>query len=287
MKFGLYVPPFGDYADARVLANLAKEAEESGWDGFFTWDHLAFDWITAPVVDPWIAYTAIAMNTQRIRFGPLVTPLPRRRPWKLARETVTLDRLSGGRLILGVGIGGGPAENAAFDEPREAKELGQRLDEGLEVLTGLWSGETFSYAGRYYQVKEARFMPPPLQSPRIPIWVGGFWPNKPPFRRAARWDGVFPLSIGQEQFLTPQQVRDVVAYVRQHRADDAPFDVAHSAFSHGGDPARACEDAAPYAAAGVTWWLENVNPWRFGWDMQGAWPFEAMRERILQGPPRL
>lgn len=287
MKFGLYVPPFGEYANARVLANLAKDAEDAGWDGFFTWDHLAFDWISAPVVDPWVAYTAIAMTTQRIRFGPLVTPLPRRRPWKLARETVSLDHLSGGRLILGVGLGGGPAENAAFGEPYEPKELAGRLDEGLDVLTGLWRGEPFHYEGRYYQVKESLFLPAPLQSPRIPIWVGGFWPHRGPFRRAAKWDGVFPLNLNQDEFLSPEQIREIVAYVHGCRGSDTPFDVAHSGFSSGSDPARARDQVAPYAEAGVTWWLDNINPWRFGWDMKGAWPFEAMRERILQGPPIL
>lgn len=287
MQFGLYAPPFGEYADARVLANLAKDAEEAGWDGFFTWDHLAFDWISAPVVDPWIAYTAIAMTTTRIRFGPLVTPLPRRRPWKVARETVSLDHLSNGRLILGVGLGGGPAENAAFGEASDPKELAARLDEGLDVLSGLWSGKAFHYEGRYYQVQEATFTPPPLQVPRIPIWVGGFWPNKPPFRRAARWDGVFPLNTDQEHNLTPDQVREVVAYVKKHRTDSAPFDVVQNGFTPGGDPARARDIVAPYAAVGVTWWLDNINPFRFGWTGQGPWPFEAMRERILQGPPEL
>lgn len=287
MNFGLYVPPFGAYADARVLANLAKEAEEAGWDGFFTWDHLAFDWITAPLVDPWIAYTAIGLATSRIRFGPMITPLPRRRPWKLARETVSLDRLSGGRLILGVGMGGGPAENAAFDEPCEPKELGGRLDEGLEILTGLWSGENFHYEGQYYRVKEALFLPPPVQQPRIPIWVGGFWPNHAPFRRAAQWDGVFPLSRAGDDFLSPEQIREILAYIKSCRSSSAPFDVAHNGHSSGEHPDRAKDQVAPYAAAGVTWWMENINPFRFGWDMKGDWPVEAMRERILQGPPNL
>lgn len=291
MQFALYVPPFGEYASARVLAGLAKDAEDAGWDGFFTWDHLAFHWITAPLVDPWIACAAIAMNTCRIRFGPLVTPLPRRRPWKLARETVSLDHLSNGRLTLGVGLGGGPAENAAFGEASDPKELGERLDEGLEVLTGLWSGKTFHYEGRHYQVKEARFMPAPVQQPRIPIWVAGYWPSRSPqggpFRRAARWDGIFPLCRNDEEFLTPAQYHEIIACVMQYRAAGQPFDVAHTGFSDGANPARAAERVAPYATAGVTWWLENINPFRFGWRMQGPWPFETMRERILQGPPRL
>ncbi len=287
MKFGLYVPPLGDYADARTLANLAKDAEEAGWDGFFTWDHMVMPWLDR-VVDPWVALSAMAMNTQRIRFGPLVTPLPRRRPWKVARETVSLDHLSDGRFILGVGIGGGEKEFAALGETSDPKLLGAQLDEGLDVLNGLWSGENFHYTGRFYHVEEALFLPRPLQKPRIPIWVGGFWPNPAPFRRAARWDGVFPLNQDQEAFMTPAQIREMMALIQAERERcgtvDAPFDVAHSGFTSGKNSDQDAGRIAAYAAAGVTWWLENINPWRFGWEMQGAWPVEAMRERILQGP---
>ncbi len=172
MKYGLYIPPMNEYASARVLADLAKDAEQAGWEGFFTWDHIAPGW-TNRVVDPWVAFSAIAMNTRQIRFGPMVTPLARRRPWKLARETVSVDHLSDGRLTLGVGSGGGEAEFGAFGEVSDLKQLGEQLDEGLEVLTGLWSGETFHYDGRYYHVKETCFQPAALQKPRIPVWVGG------------------------------------------------------------------------------------------------------------------
>lgn len=285
MNFGLYVPPMGEYASARVLASLASDAEQAGWDGFFTWDHIASGW-SDRVTDPWIAYAAIAMVTSRIRFGPLVTPLPRRRPWKVARETVSLDQLSGGRLIFGVGTGGGPEEFARLGEASDPKMLGAMLDEGLEVLLGLWSGETFSHHGHFYQVDEARFNPVPLQQPRIPVWVAGFWPNPAPFRRAARFDGVYPLNRDQEAFMTPEDYRQMLDLIARHRQVAGPFDVAHSGFSPGQDPDRAAEITARYAQAGVTWWLENVNPWRFGWDMHGPWPVEAMRERILQGPPR-
>lgn len=287
MKFGIYLPPFGELADARVLAGLARDAEEAGWDGFFTWDHVAFGWFTTPIVDPWIAFSAIAMTTSRIRFGPLITPLARRRPWKLARETVSLDHLSGGRLILGVGLGGGPEEFDALGEPQDKKVLGKRLDEALDVLTGLWSGEPFHYEGSCYHIKRAHFLPKPLQSPRIPVWVGGSWPNLPPFRRAARWDGVFPIHCNEEEILTPEQLADVVAYVRRHRKTEEPFEVVTTGFTPGDNPARAADQAALYLKAGATWWLENINPFRFGWKMQGPWPVEAMRERILQGPPKL
>src|SRR5512133_1899085 len=258
VNFALYVPPFGDYADARTLASLARDAEAAGWDGFFLWDHVAFDWITAPIVDPWIACTAIALATSRIRFGPMVTPLARRRPWKVARETVSLDHLSAGRLTLGVGLGGGAAEFDWLGEPNEMKALGERTDEALDVLNGLWRAEPFHDSGKHYQIKQAHLVPAPCQSPRIPIWVGGFWPNNPPFRRAARWDGVFPLARNQEQLcLSSDEVRAVVGYVRAHRADDTPFDVAHSGFTPGNDLAKGCDLVGTYAQAGVTWWMEN------------------------------
>lgn len=286
MKFGLYVPPLGDFAYARTLADLAREAEQAGWEGFFTWDHMLVEWPDR-VVDPWVAYSAIAMNTERIRFGPTVTPLARRRPWKVARETTSLDHLSGGRMVLGVGVGGGPQEFDGLGETTGLKNLGAQLDEALEVLAGLWSGECFSFEGRYYHVKEARFQPAPLQKPRIPVWVGGFWPNKAPFRRAARWDGVFALNRDQESYMKPEDIRDLLAYIRRFRESDGPFDVVHTGYSSGTDAAHAAGWVGAYQQAGVTWWLESINPWRFGWDMKGPWPVEAMRERILQGPPKL
>lgn len=285
MRYGLYIPPFGDYADARILARLAHEAEDAGWDGFFLWDHVAMDW-PDPVVDPWVALAAIAVNTRRIRIGPLVTPLPRRRPWKLARETVSLDHLSGGRLILGVGTGVYRTEFDQLGEPADLKVRAAMLDEGLEVLTGLWRAQPFSYSGQYYQVREALFTPPPVQSPRIPIWVAGFWPNKAPFRRAARWDGVFPLDRDNRTgSMSVDQVKDMLAYIRAHRTVDAPFDVVHRGTTLGEDAAQDADIVAPYKEVGVTWWLENIHPWRFGWDGLGKWPTEIMRERIRKGPP--
>lgn len=251
MRFGLYVGPIGDYADPRTLASLARDAEAAGWDGFFTWDHITMDHVT-PVADPWIAFAAIATQTERIRFGPLVTPLTRRRPWKVAREAASLDQLSGGRLILGVGLGYSRKEFRAFNEPFGLKRRAAMLDEALEVLTGLWSGEPFSFAGKHYRVKEAQFLPGPVQSPRVPIWVAGLWPNRAPLRRAARWDGVFPLNRRVREDLSPAQVREIVAYVREHRASDAPFDVVHRGTMPGEDPSQGAEAMGPYAEAGAT-----------------------------------
>jgi alkanesulfonate monooxygenase SsuD/methylene tetrahydromethanopterin reductase-like flavin-dependent oxidoreductase (luciferase family) len=284
MRFAIDLPNFGVYGDARLLADLARETEEAGWDGFFLWDHMQFfvPGQRVPVVDPWVALTAIALATSRIKLGPMVTPIPRRRPWKLARESVTLDHLSGGRLILGVGLGDPVAtELGAFGEETDTRRRAAMLDEGLSVLTGLWRGEPFTFEGEHFQVKEALLWPPPVQSPRIPIWVAGFWPNRRPMRRGARWDGVVPGKMidGQMSRLTPDDVREIIAYVKAHRESDAPFDVVMGGSTPGDDPVRAAEIVAPYAEAGLTWWHEG--PARMDTSL------EEIRARIRRGPPRL
>jgi alkanesulfonate monooxygenase SsuD/methylene tetrahydromethanopterin reductase-like flavin-dependent oxidoreductase (luciferase family) len=287
MRYGVSLPPFGDFADPGALAQLAREAESAGWDGFFIWDHIVFDPSWHPMADPWVGLAAAAISTQRIRLGTLLTPLPRRRPWKLARETVSVDRLAGGRLTLGVGIGDPVQwEFGFFGEPTDAKLRAGMLDEGLEVLTGLWGGEMFSYQGQHYQLQEMKFLPRPVQQPRIPIWVGGWWPNKPPMRRAARWDGVCPGRVNFET-LTPDDWRDLLAYIGRHRDTDAPFDAVHTGTT-GADPARDAETVAGYAAAGVTWWIEDISPYRFGQGWEDQWMpgvTELIRERVRKGPP--
>ena len=211
----------------------------------------------------------------------MVTPLPRRRPSKLARETVTFDHLSGGRLTLGVGSGYFSKEEfEAFGEETSVKKRAAQLDEGLDVLTGLWSGEPFSYDGNQYQVKDVCFTPPPVQQPRIPIWVAATWPMKAPLRRAARWDGVFPLSQDpMNQPLTPADIRAIVAYIKEHRTSQEPFDVVKAGGTPGKDAAEDAALVAPYVEAGATWWLENRTPW-------SSSPAEV-RERIRKGPPRV
>lgn len=289
MHYGIYLPNFGPLGDARTLANLANDAENAGWDGVFIWDHIApADSWPDPMVDPWIALTAIAMRTARIRLGALVTPLPRRRPWKVARETVSLDHLSGGRLVFGVGIGAGQREWNDLDEEGDLKIRAAMLDEGLTVLNGLWTGKPYHHDGRYYHLHAHSFLPTPCQSPRVPIWVGGFWPHKAPLRRAAHWDGVFAL-FREEGEPELAALRDMVAYVRDQRRDNpAPFDMVYAGRpTPGDDPTAAAEIVAPYAEAGVTWWLENIVPFRFGGTLKGNWHMEALRERIIQGPPRV
>jgi len=256
MRFGVYVPTFGEY-DVPALVELARDAERAGWDGFFIWDHLVWAPDGAPLADVTVALTAIALATERLRFGAVITALARRRPWKFAKEAVTLDRLSGGRLVAGVGLG---IESDFFPlgERVDAAERAHRLDEGLEVVSALWSGEPVTHRGENFHLEHVVMRPAPLQRPRIPIWVGGFWPSKPPFRRAARWDGALPQRRGNPfDPLSPAELRECAAYLSAHRAGDAAFDLVASCFG----PRRGDQRLSDYEAAGVTWWLDGVNPW--------------------------
>ncbi len=276
MKYGINVTNFGHDFTPRVLAELGHEAEESGWDGFFIWDHIDAG-VASPMVDPWIALAAIAMRTERIRIGPMVTPLPRRRPWKLARETVTLDHLSNGRLTLGVGLGFPPAaEYEQFGESGEEAVRAEMLDEGLEVMVGLWSGEPLTYEGQHYQVKGATFQPGPIQKPRIPVWVAGMWPNKRPMRRAARYEGAFPLASDPTRDLGPDEVRSIIQYVSDHRESPEHFDLVLAGTTSGDDPGEASERLLALAEAGATWWQEGLAPW--------LGSLEDMRQIIRKGP---
>lgn len=280
MQFAINTPNFGSFSDARLMAELAHEAEDAGWDGFFIWDHIGGDpGQPLPMADPWVTLTAVAMATSRIKLAPIVTPLPRRRPWKVARESVTLDHLSQGRLILGVGIGGDSyfKEYSSYGEAPEDALHGAMMDEGLDVLARLWSGETVSYSGQHYQLHDALFLPTPLQQPRIPIWIAGVWPAKKPFRRAARWDGVCPLKHG-DQLMQPDDIRQMLAYIRQFRTNDEPFDVLATGNSSGTDRQQDLDMIRPYSSAGATWWQESFA----GSD---AAELEAVRTRIRQGPP--
>lgn len=282
MNYGIDALIFDEYASARTLAGLASEAEEAGWDGFFIWDHMLLDRRERiPVADPWMALAAMAMATKRIRLGPTITPLARRRPWKLAREAVTLDHLSGGRVALGVGLGFPPeVDFETFGEDPDNRVRARKLDEGLDLLKGFWSGEPFSYSGQHYRIKEAIFLPKPLQTPRIPIWVACTLPHRAPLRRAARWDGVYPISLsagGTPDILSPEDVREVRDHIARHRVSDAPFDVVIAGMTPGDDRARAADIVGPRVDAGITWWMEYINPWR------GT--MEEMRTRIRQGPP--
>jgi alkanesulfonate monooxygenase SsuD/methylene tetrahydromethanopterin reductase-like flavin-dependent oxidoreductase (luciferase family) len=277
MRFGINVPNFGPTGDARLLADLAHEAEQRGWDGFFLWDHIGADWgPDTPFADPWLALTAMVMTTSTLTLGLVVTPLPRRRPWKVAREAVTLDHLSSGRLILGVGIGGDHGQEfSCYGESTDDKLHGAMLDEALEVITGLWSGEPYNFAGAHYQIHGARYLPTPLQRPRIPIWVAAVWPNKKPMRRAARWDGLCPLMDNQQ--MSADDLREAMAFVRPLLPPGKSFDVLAYGGTTGTDAAADGAKVGAYAEAGATWWQESMAP-----DDTLAY----IRERIRLGPPK-
>jgi alkanesulfonate monooxygenase SsuD/methylene tetrahydromethanopterin reductase-like flavin-dependent oxidoreductase (luciferase family) len=276
MRYALNMPNFGSYANIPDLVALAKDAEAAGWDGFFLWDHISPAASPgAEFCDPWMALTPVALATEGLRIGTMITPLPRRRPWVLARQVATLDQLSNGRVTLGVGIGYPPEEYRLFGEETDERVRADKLDEGLEILAGLLSGEPFRFAGEQYQVDEVAFLPAAVQA-HVPVWVAGMWPNRRPMRRAARWDGAFPIRA-DIQPLTPDEVREIRGYVEAHRESSEPFELVLSGESSGYSPFALKHPLAVYEAAGVTWWLETLTDWR------GT--LGEMREYVRGGPP--
>jgi alkanesulfonate monooxygenase SsuD/methylene tetrahydromethanopterin reductase-like flavin-dependent oxidoreductase (luciferase family) len=230
---GIFVAPFEELSEPALVAELAAKAERRGWDGFFVWDHVAYREPVKAIADPWVTLAAVATRTERLIIGPLVTPIPRRRPHQLARETVTLDRLSGGRLVLGVGLGSdrtGEFDPERFGEEGDQRARARLLDEGLDRLLAYWDGG---------------FDPRPVQRPRIPIWVAARWPHRRPLRRAARFDGLFPIDLPD-----PDALAELAAELKGMRGDGA-FDLV-AEIPAGGDP-------APWAAAGATWCLTGFD----------------------------
>jgi alkanesulfonate monooxygenase SsuD/methylene tetrahydromethanopterin reductase-like flavin-dependent oxidoreductase (luciferase family) len=276
MKYGFVLP----WGDARTAADLAALAEEHGWDGFFVWE---------PVwgVDAWVALAAAAMTTSRIRLGTMLTPLPRRRPWDLAGQTAALDNLSGGRVILSVGLGAAHAGWLAFEEDPGRKVRAELLDEGLEVLTGLWSGQPFEYQGRHYRVTPSDFMPPPppVQQPRIPTWVVGGWPAPRSMGRAARYDGWLPnvLNKGVAGPSTPDHIRAGTAWIRDLRTVEGlavdRYDVICEGQTPAGDREAAGAAVRPWRDAGATWWIEA------DWSISREAVRDYAQERLSAGPP--
>jgi alkanesulfonate monooxygenase SsuD/methylene tetrahydromethanopterin reductase-like flavin-dependent oxidoreductase (luciferase family) len=248
MNYGFVLPR----GDARTAADFAFEAEQAGWDGFFVWE---------PVwgVDAWICLTAAAMRTERIRLGTMITPVSRMRPWKLASGF------------------------ESFGEVTDRKTRAELLDEGLAIVTGLWQGQPFSFEGKHYHVQPCDFFPPPppVQQPRIPIWVVGAWPRPKSMRRALRWDGLLPAKMDAEgKFVefTPDDLHAARAYITDHRESGAPFDVVVEGLTPGDDPAAAAARVRPWIEAGATWWIEAM------WDAMDDQP--AVLARIRQGPPK-
>jgi alkanesulfonate monooxygenase SsuD/methylene tetrahydromethanopterin reductase-like flavin-dependent oxidoreductase (luciferase family) len=206
----------------------------------------------------------------------------------VARSAVSVERLSGGRLVFGAGIGSGrPSEWGGLGEETDPRARAEMLDESLAVLVGLWSGEPFAFRGRHYHVEETRFLPAPLQRPRIPVWIASYWPSRAPLRRAARFDGVFPLfRRGEPAEDQPRLLAEAAAFVRSLRGGGAPFDVVHCEPPLAArDHARAGERVQAFREAGATWWLERLVPDDLGGDWLGRWPDAAIRERVRRGPP--
>src|SRR5229473_5574686 len=257
LQRGIAVPCFAE--NPMELARLGIDAERAGFDGFFLWDHIVFSDTGEgpPIVDPWLVLAVVAASTTRVRLGTMITPLPRRRPWQLARETTTLDRLSNGRLILGVGIGSpGYGDFGIFHEPQGERARAELLDEGLAVLAGLWSGERFSYQGKHFTLDPVRFRPTPVQRPRVPVWVGGVLPARKPIARAARWDGMVPIRFAGGGLIRPsvRDIADVGARITAARAlaggspaAMAAGPAADAARTAGGPAAGAAASAMPDA----------------------------------------
>ena len=275
MRYGIVVSNLGEHSDPRMAVRLAQAAEAAGWEGFFVWDHLGFVW-GPPSCDPWGVLFAAAVSTTRLKLGTAITPLARRRPHVVANALASLDLLSEGRVIFGAGLGGVAEEFTAFGEPGIAKERARMLDEGLEILDGLWSGEPLAHHGQHYEVENVSLAPLPLQRPRIPIWIGG--EGAPALRRAARWDGWLAPATSHDGTPTmsksPERVAEMVATIRRRRTTTAPLEVAIDGYSEAGDPTL----PRAYEAAGATWWLESIH------DLRGK-PDETMK-RVEAGPPK-
>ncbi len=282
MKHAINLPSGRKCGHPRTLAEFARIAEASGWDAVFIEDYVIWQGHNdAPTYDPWVSLSAMALATKTIRIGTMVTPIARRRPWKLARETVTLDHLSGGRLILGVGLGETEIDTSfsRFDEVTDARQRALMADEALELLARFWTGEKVTHEGRFYHVDRVRLLPRPVQRPRIPIWIGGIWPLPGPTQRALRWDGACLYKRSEHADFTPEDVRQLRRLANTRPNPNAPFDivVGHANWQRAKDPGREKAHIASLAEAGATWWSMYVAP-----DAE-----RAMRRSIEQGPLRI
>jgi alkanesulfonate monooxygenase SsuD/methylene tetrahydromethanopterin reductase-like flavin-dependent oxidoreductase (luciferase family) len=280
MRFAIDISPMGAWADPRTLAELAALAERAGWDGVFLEDYV-FAPAGIEAYDPWIALAAIAVATRRVRIGTMITPLPRRRPWKVAAEAMTLDHLSGGRIVLGVGSGDPESpDNARLGEPADPRARAALLDEALAVIDALWRGDRVEHAGAAFRLDGVTLRPRPVQRPRIPVWVGGQLTRRGPRERALRWDGacLYRAAPPAWEDVTPDDVRALRADAARVRGDDAAgFDIVVGGRARRADEAAERAYVAALAEAGATWWQEHLEP---------ATPLEAVRAHIAGGPLR-
>jgi alkanesulfonate monooxygenase SsuD/methylene tetrahydromethanopterin reductase-like flavin-dependent oxidoreductase (luciferase family) len=275
VKHGLFLPPFDGLADVERMADLAVLAEDSGWDGFFVWDHLRYRAPVRDILDPYACLAVMAARTSRIALGPMVTPLIRRRPQVVARQAVTIDRLSKGRLVMGFGIGddypGG--DLGAFGELTSAVERGRALDEGLTIFQGLVSGGEVNVTGEFFKAEEVAFQPPGYRADGIPIWIAGRWPNPGPIRRAARYQGMMVIQITE-----PEHVVELKVKLLDAGADLERFDIV--VWGHRDEKMVHREDERydQWKRAGVTWFLTGPGPFDLVYD--------HVREYVAAGPPR-
>lgn len=271
MKYG-FIATQGTMSD---ILELSRMVEAHGWDGFFTWDGISIG--PSPTFDPWVVLGAVATQTERVTLGAIVHPLSRRRPWKVAREALTVDHLSNGRLVIPVALGA--LDDGGFSrvhpEVTDRRERAERLDETLEILKLAWKGEPFSYSGRHYRVEDLVFQPTPVNGD-IPIWVVGAWPSERSMRRAARYEGVLPSIAGSFEQLSPEQISEIAAWIAERRQSAAPFEIVMEGTTPGDDPEATRAQLQPYADAGATWWIES---------MWGDSTLDDLKRRIEQGPP--
>lgn len=271
MQYGFIIP---DVTGERIddIVGLAREAEEAGWDAIFFWDA---DWGQSP----WVVMSAMATQTRRVRLGAILHPLAWRQPWLFARDAATLDQLAHGRLVVSIGMGAVDEQDMArgrtrFGVTTDRAVRARLIDEGLEIVTGLWGGEPYSFHGEHYQLEEFRLIPTPAQSPRIPIWAVGVWGRPKSMARVLRCDGML-LSPAN----SPAETREIAAFVAERRALTSPFNLVMEADTRGDTAEQARAKVREWAAAGVTWWVESM--WGPGTTVADA------RARIAQGPPRV
>ncbi|MGE0883919.1 MAG: LLM class flavin-dependent oxidoreductase [Blastocatellales bacterium] len=285
MKFGFVL----EGGEPRRMAELAAEAEAAGWDGVFIGDALSIEapgFPAFPWYDTWIMLAVMAVRTERIKLGTMITAVPRRRPWQLARETGTIDQLSNGRLIFGVGLGAADHDGGFYKvgEPMELKTRAERLDEGLQIINGLWSGKPYSFAGEHYKVDAMTMLPPPVQNPRPPVWVVGVWPKQKTVERALRWDGIIPQVYRGKPTdrVSTDDVRKMRQMAAEKRTSNSSFDIIVGGSTPPGKRKKALEMVRPMAEAGASWWLESV--WAMPGDPDGE---KKILDRLKAGPTPL